>query len=94
MNAADFSHTDTLELAKFQKKLPVKQQVLATAQVYVRRFYSKVGIRRTNPYLIMATAFYLACKMEECPLHIRVVVSEARGFWPGLSHYFSSIHHG
>lgn len=31
----------------------------------------------------MATALYLACKMEECPLHIRVVVSEAKNMWPG-----------
>jgi cyclin C len=40
-------------------------------------------MRRTNPYLVMATALYLACKMEECPLHIRVVVSEAKNMWPG-----------
>lgn len=63
----------------------VRQQPLATAQVYLRRFYSKVEIRRTNPYLIMATALYLACKMEECPQHIRLVVSESRQLWPGLS---------
>jgi len=61
----------------------VRQQALATAQVYIRRFYSKVEIRRTNPYLVFATALYLACKMEECPQHIRVVVSEARQMWPG-----------
>lgn len=64
----------------------MRQQPLATAQVYLRRFYSKVEIRRTNPYLIIATAFYLACKMEECPQHIRTVVSEARQLWPGLSY--------
>ena len=66
--------------------MTVKQQALATAQVYLRRFYSKVEIRRTNPYLVLATALYLACKMEECPQHIRVVVSEARQLWPGLFH--------
>lgn len=56
---------------------------MATAQVYIRRFYSKVEIRRTNPYLVIATAVYLACKMEECPHHIRLVVSEGRALWPG-----------
>ena len=61
--------------------MSVRQQVLATAQVYVRRFYTKVEIRRTNPYLVMATALYLACKMEECPQHIRHVVHEARQIW-------------
>ena len=64
--------------------MPVRQQALATAQVYIRRFYSKVEIRRTNPYLVLSTALYLACKMEECPQHIRGLVSEARQIWPGL----------
>jgi len=56
---------------------------MATAQVYIKRFYSKVEIRRTNPYLVLTTAVYLACKMEECPQHIRMVVQEARQLWPG-----------
>ena len=60
----------------------VRQQALATAQVYIRRFYLRVEIRRTNPYLVVATALYLGCKMEECPQHIKVVVSEARALWP------------
>ena len=72
-----------LELAKLGKRMAVRQQALATAQVYLRRFYSKVEIRRTNPYLVLSTALYLACKMEECPQHIRVFVSEARQIWPG-----------
>ena len=76
----------TSELSKLGKKLLVRQQALATAQIYLRRFYSKVEIRRTNPYLLLATALYLACKMEECPQHIRVVVSEARQLWPGSFH--------
>lgn len=61
----------------------VRQQAIATAQVYIRRFYIKVEIRRTNPYLVLATALYLACKMEECPQHIRAIVSEGRNMWPG-----------
>ena len=54
---------------------------MATAQVYLKRFYTKVEIRRTNPYLVIATSVYLACKMEECPQHIRLIVSEARSLW-------------
>ena len=64
------------------RRMNVRQQALATAQVYIRRFYLRVEIRRTNPYLVVATALYLACKMEECPQHIKVVVSEARNLWP------------
>ncbi|KAM5506784.1 RNA polymerase II holoenzyme cyclin-like subunit [Microsporum canis] len=64
------------------KRMNTRQQALATAQVYVKRFFTKVSIRRTNPYLLLTTAFYLACKTEECPQHIKYVVSEARGLWP------------
>jgi hypothetical protein len=66
--------------------MSIRQQALATAQVYMRRYYTKVEIRRTNPYLVLSTAFYLACKVEECPQHIRLVVGEARQFWPGMQH--------
>ncbi|KAI3320579.1 RNA polymerase II holoenzyme cyclin-like subunit [Xylariaceae sp. AK1471] len=70
------------QLSRLGKRLGVRQQALATAQIYLKRFYCKVEIRRTNPYLVIATALYLACKMEECPQHIRLVVSEARSLWP------------
>ncbi|KAE8453499.1 hypothetical protein EG329_010360 [Mollisiaceae sp. DMI_Dod_QoI] len=72
------------QIARLGKRLGVRQQAMATAQLYIRRFYSKVEIRRTNPYLVIATAVYLACKMEECPHHIRLVVSEGRTLWPGI----------
>lgn len=64
----------------------MRQQALATAQVYVKRFYTKIEIRRTNPFLLIATAVYLACKMEETPQHIRLVGQEARSLWPGDIH--------
>jgi cyclin-C len=54
---------------------------MATAQVYISRFYCSVEIRTTNPYLVVATALYLACKIEECPQHIRLIVAEARALW-------------
>jgi cyclin C len=75
------------QIARLGKRLVVRQQAMATAQLYIRRFYSKVEIRRTNPYLVIATSLYLACKMEECPHHIRAVVSEGRVLWPD---FFSS----
>lgn len=63
----------------------LRQQPIATAQVYVRRFYMNVEIRRTNPYTVMTTAVYLASKMEESPVHIRFVLGEAVRQWPGKS---------
>jgi cyclin C len=73
-----------LEVKRLGKRLSVRQQAMATAQLYIKRFYTKIEIRRTNPYLLVATAVYLACKMEESPQHIRLVVSEARSLWPGI----------
>lgn len=73
------------ELIKLGKRMTTRQQAIATAQVYLKRFYTKNEIRQTNPYLVLTTAFYLACKMEECPQHIRFVVGEARGLWPGTN---------
>jgi cyclin C len=72
------------QLLRLARRLSLRQQALATAQVYIKRFYLRVEIRRTNPYLIMATAVYLACKMEECPQHIRVMLGEAARQWPEL----------
>ncbi|KAI8958423.1 cyclin-like protein [Daldinia sp. FL1419] len=74
------------QLGRLAKRLSVKQQAVATAQLYMKRFYCKVDIRRTNPYLLLTTALYIACKMEECPQHIRMFVSEARSLWPDLLH--------
>ena len=71
------------EFARLAKQMTVRQQTLATAQVFVRRFYTRVEIRRTNPYLVLTTAFYLAGKMEESPHHIRVIVGEANNSWQG-----------
>jgi len=79
------------EVARLGKRLGVRQQAMATAQLYLRRFYTKVEIRRTNPYLVIATAVYLACKMEECPHHIRLVVSEGRTLWPGKFRFYHRI---
>ncbi|KAI9888628.1 MAG: hypothetical protein M1814_006609 [Vezdaea aestivalis] len=70
------------QIIRLGKHLSIRQQAMATAQVFVRRFYTKLEIRRTNPYLVLATALYLACKMEECPQHIRHIVGEARTRWP------------
>ncbi|KAF4961018.1 hypothetical protein FGADI_533 [Fusarium gaditjirri] len=72
------------QLIRLAKRLTIRQQSMATAQVYMKRFYTKVEIRRTNPYLVIATAIYLACKIEESPQHIRLIVTEARQMWGDL----------
>ncbi|KAK9314832.1 cyclin-like protein [Lipomyces starkeyi] len=64
------------------RHLSVRQQALATSEIYLARFYVRTSVQETNPYLIIATCVYVACKMEECPQHIRSVVSEAKSLWP------------
>ncbi|KUI62822.1 RNA polymerase II holoenzyme cyclin-like subunit [Cytospora mali] len=72
------------QINRLGKRLGVRQQAMATAQVYIKRFYTKVDIRRTNPFLVITTALYLACKMEECPQHIRLMNQEARSLWTDM----------
>ncbi|KAG5971463.1 RNA polymerase II holoenzyme cyclin-like subunit [Claviceps cyperi] len=69
------------QLLRLANRLSIRQQAMATAQVYLKRFYIKVPIRSTNPYLVITTSMYLACKMEEAPQHIRLIVTEARTLW-------------
>eukprot|EP00128_Syssomonas_multiformis_P013746 Colp12_sorted_trinity150504_noHs@7884 len=47
------------------QKLKVRQQVIATAIVYFRRFYSKNRFCDIDPLLLAPTAVYLASKVEE-----------------------------
>ena len=77
---------DTPEINRLGKRLGVRQQGMATAQIYIKRFYARTQIRHTNPYLVIATALYLACKREECPQHIRLLTQEARSLWPSDLH--------
>lgn len=69
-------------LLQLAKRLPFRQQCVATALVYMQRFFLSTPMQNVNLYLLTATAFYLASKTEESPHHIRIVASEARQAWP------------
>lgn len=73
------------QIAKLGKRFQVHQPILGTAMIFVRRFYLKIQIRKTNPYLLLVTAFYLACKVEETPHHIKTILTEARHLWSGMN---------
>lgn len=64
------------------KRLPIRQQCIATALVYLHRYFLFNAMQNVNLYLLIATAFYLASKTEESPHHIRMVAQEARQLWP------------
>lgn len=69
-------------LIKLGRRLNVRQIALATAEIYMSRFLIKVLLKEINVYLLVTTCLYAACKIEECPQHIRLITSEARNLWP------------
>ncbi|EXJ78755.1 hypothetical protein A1O1_09157 [Capronia coronata CBS 617.96] len=69
-------------LLQLAKRLPFRQQCVATALVYLHRYFLSTPMQNVNLYLLTATAFYLASKTEESPHHIRLVAAEARQAWP------------
>ena len=69
-------------LAKLGRRLNIRQVALATAEIYLTRFLTRVSLKEVNPYLLVTTCLYVACKIEECPQHIRFITLEARNLWP------------
>uniref|UniRef100_A0A1I8GVN3 Cyclin-C n=2 Tax=Macrostomum lignano TaxID=282301 RepID=A0A1I8GVN3_9PLAT len=47
------------------EKLVVRQQVIATATIYSKRFYARYSLRCVDPWLLCPTALFLASKVEE-----------------------------
>ncbi|XP_055343358.1 cyclin-C-like [Paramacrobiotus metropolitanus] len=47
------------------EQLKIKQQVIATATVYFRRFYVRNSLKTIDPLLLAPTCLYLASKVEE-----------------------------
>ncbi|KAJ9639045.1 uncharacterized protein PV06_07398 [Exophiala oligosperma] len=69
-------------LLQLAKRLQFRQQCVATALVYLHRYFLSTPMQNVNLYLLAATAFYLASKTEESPHHVRLVAAEARQSWP------------
>jgi cyclin C len=69
-------------LLQLTKRLQFRQQCVATALVYLQRYFLSTPMQNVNLYLLVATAFYLSSKTEESPHHIRLVAAEARQSWP------------
>ncbi|KAJ3268078.1 hypothetical protein HDV01_003487 [Terramyces sp. JEL0728] len=54
----------------------IRQQVISTALVYFKRFFTKNHLADVDCLLVISACFYLASKTEECPIHIKSVVNE------------------
>ncbi|PWN38687.1 cyclin-like protein [Ceraceosorus guamensis] len=75
-------------IAALTKRLSQRQRVTATACIFFRRFYAKIGNSycSTDPAMVATACFYIAAKIEETPVHVRVVASEAAKLWSELGH--------
>ncbi|KAK0537037.1 RNA polymerase II holoenzyme cyclin-like subunit [Tilletia horrida] len=67
------------------KRLVLRQRVTATATVFARRFYAKNAYCATEPCLVCAGCVYVAAKVEEMPIHIKQVVTEAMRMFAEMS---------
>lgn len=70
------------QMATFAARLSMRQRVVATGQVFMSRMLVRTDIGAINPYLLMATCLYVSSRVEELPVHMRTVSSEARQQWP------------
>ncbi|KAK6465721.1 RNA polymerase II holoenzyme cyclin-like subunit [Scheffersomyces coipomensis] len=69
-------------LIKLGRRLNIRQVALSTAEIYLNRFLTRVSLKEINVYLLITACLYVACKIEECPQHIRLILSESRTLWP------------
>ncbi|KAH7343890.1 cyclin-like protein [Rhizoctonia solani] len=76
-------------ISKLCKKLNLRQQVVATATIYFRRFYIKNSYCETDPFFVASTCCYLAAKAEEIPVHLKSVVVESRTLYSNEYQYKS-----
>lgn len=69
------------------QRLQTRQRVIATAIVYFQRFYTKNAYASTDPILVLVTCLYLASKVEEAPVRIRVLCAEASRMMQELGYH-------
>jgi cyclin C len=81
-------------MTKIAKRLGLRQQITATAIVYLRRFFlknaycgaiskliSRISSESTAEIdiaTVMGACIYVATKVEELPIHIKTIVQECR----------------
>jgi len=70
----------------------VRQQVIATAIVYLKRFYARYPLKSIDPWLLCPTCLFLAAKVEEfSTLNHQRVCNAAATTYKKYSHLFSKV---
>lgn len=70
-------HSVITVLSTICKRLNLRQRVVASANVFFRRFFAKNSYCALDPFLVCATCVYVSAKVEESPIHIKSAVAEA-----------------
>ena len=63
-------------LSQLAQRCRLRQRVVATAQVFFRRFYTQSTVAQHDPALIAATALLIAAKVEECAVNAKALVKQ------------------
>ena len=63
-------------LSHLAQRCRLRQRVVATAQVFFRRFYTQSTLAQHDPALIAVTALLIAAKVEECAINAKAVVKQ------------------
>lgn len=72
LSSGNFSNHDHHHLEHHHRKLT------STAAESPLLLTIRNSIRSTDPSLVAATCIYLACKIEECPQHIKHIITEMK----------------
>ncbi|KAI8874371.1 cyclin C, partial [Ramicandelaber brevisporus] len=60
------------------KRCQLRQECIATAIVYFRRFYARNNLCDSDPTLTAVTSVYVASKVSEMPMHLSQLCSESK----------------
>ena len=63
-------------LSQLGQHCRLRQRVIATAQVFLRRFYTQSTLSQHDPALIAVTALLIAAKVEECAINAKAIVKQ------------------
>ena len=63
-------------ISHLAQRCRLRQRVVATAQVFLRRFYTQSTLAQHDPQLIAITALLVAAKVEECAVNAKTLVKQ------------------
>ncbi|KAI8447067.1 cyclin-like protein, partial [Phakopsora pachyrhizi] len=76
---SEFLHGRAINwVIRISVSLQLPQLIIATASVYLHRFYMRKSVRRYSPKVMSATALFLATKIKEVPRKLEYIVRDKK----------------